>query len=185
MIPPQTNGPMAPSAICRRSFRRDVSKLMSRSEYGFGDACQRIWRTEVQEGSGPRRRPRVLVDAKPPCVDSRGRGCARPASEGSLDESYRRALILTHRRYRAATAAPRAHAREAKGADAPARRLRAALMSHHQGPMVSLSWLASKDIDDGTVAPTRHSRLDRVGIAVSVTSGKMTDSAGRLIGSKL
>ncbi len=35
----------------------------------------------------PRRRPRVLVDAKPPCVDSRGRGCARPASEGSLDES--------------------------------------------------------------------------------------------------
>ncbi len=32
----------------------------------------------------------------------------------------------------------RAHAREAKGADAPARRLRAALMSHHQGPMVSV-----------------------------------------------
>jgi len=32
--------------------------------------------------------------------------------------------------------APRAHAREAKGADAPARRLRAALMSHHQGSMV-------------------------------------------------
>ena len=44
--------------------------------------------------------------------------------------------MLTHRRYRAATAAPRAHAREAKGADAPARRLRAALMSHHQGSMV-------------------------------------------------
>ena len=42
---------------------------------------------------------------------------------------------MTH--YRAATAAPRAHAREAKGADAPARRLRAALMSHHKGPMVS------------------------------------------------
>jgi len=49
---------------------------------------------------------------------------------------YRRALILTHRRYRAATAAPRAHAREAKGADTPARRLRAVLMSHHQGSMV-------------------------------------------------
>jgi hypothetical protein len=31
----------------------------------------------------------------------------------------------------------RPRGREAKGADAPARRLRAALMSHHQGPMVS------------------------------------------------
>jgi len=36
----------------------------------------------------------------------------------------------------AATAAPRPRGREAKGADAPARRLRAALMSHHQGSMV-------------------------------------------------
>ena len=44
---------------------------------------------------------------------------------------------MTHCRYRAATAAPRPRGREAKGADAPARRLRAALMSHHQGPMVS------------------------------------------------
>ena len=43
---------------------------------------------------------------------------------------------MTHCRYRAATTAPRAHAREAKGADAPARRLRAALISHHQGSMV-------------------------------------------------
>ena len=51
-----------------------------------------------------------------------GRGCARPASEGSP--------------YRAATAAPRPRGREAKGADAPARRLRAALISHHQGSMV-------------------------------------------------
>ena len=38
----------------------------------------------------------------------------------------------------AATAAPRPRGREAGGADAPARRLRAALMSHHQGPMVSI-----------------------------------------------
>jgi len=38
------------------------------------------------------------VDAKPQCVDSRGRGCARPASEGSLDESPSRPDGLTDRR---------------------------------------------------------------------------------------
>ncbi len=43
---------------------------------------------------------------------------------------------MTHCRYRAATAALRPRGREAKGAEAPARRLRAALMSHHQGSMV-------------------------------------------------
>jgi hypothetical protein len=63
--------------------------------------------------------------------------------------SYRRALILTHRRYRAATAAPRAHAREAKGADAPARRLRAALMSHHQGSRMSCAgWRLKVNVTD-------------------------------------
>jgi len=40
--------------------------------------------TDTSPVLGPRRRPRVLVDAKPRCVDSRVRGCARPASEGSL-----------------------------------------------------------------------------------------------------
>jgi hypothetical protein len=54
---------------------------------------------------------------------------------------------MTLCRYRAATATPHPRGREAPvcglgGADAPARRLRAALMSHHQGSMVSVSGLA-------------------------------------------
>ena len=54
----------------------------------------------------------------------------------TIERLSHRAVTMTHRRYRAATAAPRPRGREAKGADAPARRLRAALMSHHQGSMV-------------------------------------------------
>jgi hypothetical protein len=68
--------------------------------------------------------------------------------------SYRRALILTHRRYRAATAAPRPRGREAKGADAPARRLRAALMSYHQGPMVSHGRSESNQRDSNFSPPS-------------------------------
>jgi len=49
---------------------------------------------------------------------------------------YRQALTPTHRRYRATTAALRPRGHEAKGADAPARRLKAALTSHHQGSRV-------------------------------------------------
>jgi len=58
--------------------------------------------TDASPVLGPRRRPRVLVDAKPQCVDSRGRGCARPASEGSLDESPSRpdGIIVMTRRHK-------------------------------------------------------------------------------------
>ena len=81
--------------------------------------------TDTSPVLGPRPRPRVHKDAGPQCVDSRGRGCARPASEGSFNGPRRR---------------PRtAHAREAPvvdlgGADAPARRLRAALTGRDGGP---------------------------------------------------
>jgi len=78
-----------------------------------------------------------------PCARSQGRGCARPASEGSLDESTSRlegmrptALDNDRCRWYRRRPPPRAPWREAKGADAPARRLRAALISHHQGPMI-------------------------------------------------
>ena len=42
------------------------------------------------------------------------------------------------------------------GADAPARRLRAALMSPHQGPMVSLSWLAGIKHHSPIATPSRR-----------------------------
>ncbi len=54
--------------------------------------------TDTSPVLGPRRRPRAPMRAKPQCVDSRGRGCARPASEGSLDESPSRPDGMTLRR---------------------------------------------------------------------------------------
>ena len=93
----------------------------------------------------------------PPC-DSRGGADAparrlRAALMSQHQGSMVLALILTHRRYRAATAAPRPHGREAKGADAPARRLRADLMSQHQGPTVQRLKFKGKQQNRGSELP--------------------------------
>jgi len=86
---------------------------------------------------------------------------------------------MTH--YRAATAAPRAHAREAKGADAPARRLRAALMSHHQGSMVSYRRAITVSGRDG--GPARPcARSQGRGCARPASEGRLDVSASGLAG---
>jgi hypothetical protein len=51
-----------------------------------------------------------------------------------MNLSYRRVLILTHRRYRATTAALRPRGREAKGADAPALKRGARPLASHTLP---------------------------------------------------
>jgi len=51
--------------------------------------------TDTSPVLGPRRRPRAPMRAKPQCVDSRGRGCARPASEGAADVSTSKAIGMT------------------------------------------------------------------------------------------